>query len=935
MSPEPKQVILQGHFIPNSHLDREWGMDFQQTRKLTVDFIDALLRIFKRVPEYKFLLDSQTVPLEDYLEIRPENREKLVELVKQGRLTIGPWYTAPDCFCITGESIVRNLLMGHRVARQFGGKLMKVGYTPFGFGQISQLPQIYSGFGIDTVFFYRGIGPHDTAQSEFYWQAPDGTRLLASRFGSAARYNFYMYVWRPVLYKGRMLKDRLFDWSEGGVPFKLADAEHRYDNYFLTDPKRFYDPSSVEKYFRGMLEMEREHFGTPVIPLMQGMDSSMPDAQEADLLREIQAHLGEGEEVRFSSMPEYTRALKKAVEGKDLKVIHGERRSPHEISAFSTLAGDVISNRPRQKQLTEKAERLLLRWAEPFALLAWRAGEEYPHRYLEVAWKELLKCHAHDTIGGCGVDAVERDATSRLTQVANLSTALLRSSLGAVQLRVESSFCGDNELLLTVFNPSPFERSEVVQAVVDVPDSTGIVHLRLFDSEGKKVELHEGPRRVTEKVVRSNVDVANALTCHEVEIEFHAKRIPAMGYKAYVVRGGAHLPYRKGIAQPPAGLQNEFLKVHFNADGTLSLLHKPTGTQYNGLHAFEDGGEAGEPWTRLAPSEDRIITSVGAPARIAVVDSSPLSGRIHVRYEMEVPTGLEHDTAYFRTRRSDTTAPLVIDSTFTLRKGCPYLEVETRLENRHKNHRLRVLFPTGLKATHSYSEQPFDVVERGIERGKDHPYRYGKNPTYPLLRFAGLGDGKNGLALFSDGIREYEAVDDESRTLALTLIRGFEIALCTVSYRWERLPEMEGSQALGSHVFRYAIYPHGGDWQKGDVADQAERFSLPLLAGQSTRTERSEMPSEYSLLRVSPSDILFSGIKPAQRGRGIILRLYNPSKRKVPARIETVLNLARCEVVTMEEKPAGESFGLKFSRNKITLSFPPKKVVTLKLTRKP
>ena len=76
------KVILQGHFIPNSHLDREWGLDYQQMRKLTVDFIDSLLKIFKKIPQYKFLLDSQTIPLEDYLEIRPENREKIIQAVE-------------------------------------------------------------------------------------------------------------------------------------------------------------------------------------------------------------------------------------------------------------------------------------------------------------------------------------------------------------------------------------------------------------------------------------------------------------------------------------------------------------------------------------------------------------------------------------------------------------------------------------------------------------------------------------------------------------------------------------------------------------------------------------------------------------------------------------------------------------------------------------
>jgi mannosylglycerate hydrolase len=926
-----KKLSLEGHFIPNSHLDREWGMDFQQTRKMTVEFLDALIEIFEEIPEYKFLLDSQTVPLEDYLEIRPENRQVLIDYIRQGRLIIGPWYSAPDCHCINGESIVRNLLMGHRTARDYG-PVMKVGYTPFGFGQVGQLPQIYAGFGIDTVLFYRGISADDTKSSEFEWEAPDGTRLLASRFGIGARYNFYMYVWRPSLYQGRKISDRLYDWSWGGTPFKFIDKEHQYDNYFLMDPKRFYDPSSVEKYFRELIEKERKHFSTPAIALMQGMDTSAPDPQEADLLREIQKILKEDESVRFSSLPEYINRLKTYLKGKKLKVIKGERRSPHEISYWATLAGDVISNRPKQKQLTEKAERLLQRWAEPFCLWNWLCGAEYPDRFLEVAWKYMLKSHAHDTIGGCGVDVIEPDALYRLRQVENLSTALLREALGSIQKKIDTSFASEKEVVLTVFNPSPVERSEVVRAFVDVPDSSGIAHLHLFDSGGKPVQMHEGRRRVTEKVIRSHVDVTNSLTCHEVEMEFMAEKVPALGYKSFVVRGGEHLPHRPGLALTPQSMENDYLKVSVSNCGSLTVFDKVSGKTYPGLHIFEDGGEAGEPWTRHPTAEDRIVTSAGSVVQISLDRNSPLCSTIHVRYRMEVPVGMSHDTDYYHTRRTETEAPLEIDSYFTLRKDSRFVEVETHLDNRHKNHRLRVLFPTRLeKATHSYAESAFDVPERVIDRDEKHFYRKGKNPDYPMLRFAGISDGQAGLAILSDGNRVYEAIDNATRTIAVTLIRAFEIALCTVSYRWERLPEMQGSQAQGRHCFRYAIYPHSGKWDGGKVQQEAERFALPLLPAQSAPSPGEGWPASGGLLEVLPEDIQLSGMKKSEEGEDVILRLYNPTGRKIKATVHPCFDIARCQVVTLEELPSREKYNLKKSAKRITLEIPGKKVVTIRM----
>jgi mannosylglycerate hydrolase len=192
-------------------------MDFQHTRRLTVDFLNDLLEIMAEIPEYTFLLDSQAVPLEDYLEVMPENRARVRELIQAGRINAGPWYSALDMNCLSGESIVRNMLWGHRVVEEFG-PVMKVGYTPFGWGQMSQLPQIYKGFGIDVAFFYRGITSQEVPQAEFLWEGADGSVLLTSRFGTGARYNFYFDVWRKAFHTGLPQRlNRRFHWRAGGA----------------------------------------------------------------------------------------------------------------------------------------------------------------------------------------------------------------------------------------------------------------------------------------------------------------------------------------------------------------------------------------------------------------------------------------------------------------------------------------------------------------------------------------------------------------------------------------------------------------------------------------------------------------------------------------------------------------------------------------------
>ena len=89
------------YVLSNTHWDREWLYNFQETRLLLVDMMDRLLEVFENEPAYQsFLFDSQTVPLEDYLELRPEKKEQLKNQVLNGRLLIGPWYTAPESFSV-------------------------------------------------------------------------------------------------------------------------------------------------------------------------------------------------------------------------------------------------------------------------------------------------------------------------------------------------------------------------------------------------------------------------------------------------------------------------------------------------------------------------------------------------------------------------------------------------------------------------------------------------------------------------------------------------------------------------------------------------------------------------------------------------------------------------------------------------------------------
>ena len=102
-----------------------------------------------------YVLDGQSVVLEDYLSAVPQNKERIANLVAQGRLKIGPWYTQTDEMVVGGESIVRNLLYGKLDCDKFGSRMM-IGYLPDSFGQSAAMPKILKGFGIEKSLFWRG-----------------------------------------------------------------------------------------------------------------------------------------------------------------------------------------------------------------------------------------------------------------------------------------------------------------------------------------------------------------------------------------------------------------------------------------------------------------------------------------------------------------------------------------------------------------------------------------------------------------------------------------------------------------------------------------------------------------------------------------------------------------------------------------------------------
>ncbi|HPO16200.1 MAG TPA: glycoside hydrolase family 38 C-terminal domain-containing protein [Candidatus Hydrogenedentes bacterium] len=922
MSKERKTI----HVVSNSHWDREWGYPFEETRLLLLDFMDELLDLLDTDAEFhSFTFDSQTVALEDYLEYRPEKRAVIEKHVQSGRLIVGPWYSLPEEYLVNAESLVRNLVVGHRVAEGLG-KVSKVGYTPFGYGQTSQMPQIYHGFGIDTIIFYRGI---NTPKSEFILEGPDGSRLLGMRFGCMSRFSYYIYVYRVLRY-GSDNVFAFYDWDRGAAPFRLAsDRNPRGHYYVLDDKKKRWNDGPIREQLLKLVRDESEHFSTSQICCMQGFDTSNPDPKESEIMQLCQKLLPE-HEIKLSNLEDYMNAMRKEV--KSPAVLTGESRDPGSTGKWTHLMGDVISARPRLKKANHRAEVALQRQAEPWSVIGSMVGGEYLKPALDRCWRLLLQNHPHDTITGAGIDQMEKDSLYRADQIVIISDGLARRGMQAVQINVDNSDLDAKDAVLTVFNPCPFRRSGVVSCYVDLPDGMGYEAFSVRTPDGKQVARVQCQENFEAGVlVRNLQDISIELRAKRVRCHIEVKDIPAYGYRTYHLVREGRMQYQPGTLAPAGNvLENEFLRVKFNSDGTLDMTHKESGRVFCGLHYLEDTGETGHSWIHMEPDRNETITSHGFPCAITLEESGPLFARMRVDYHMQIPTGIEDElTVEFReaemnhTRRNTARREMIITSRFTLRAGQKRLDVSTSFENRCRNHRLRVVFPTGLKCDRTDSEAGFDVISRDIHVKKGNAYYGRPNPQYPMHRFVDMTDGKAGFCVVNNsGLREYEAMDTKDRPLAITLLRAYTYRNCPIFGRWEVYPDMDLAQCMGVFEASYALYPHVGDWTQGAYAE-AEDMNLPLETAQ-CGPHAGTLPKSMSFVELSGDNLQLTALKRAEdRENSYVVRIFNPKSKAVSGKLVAFKKFKRAWLTNMNEeriqalKPVGNALSLKLGKKKI------------------
>jgi len=908
------------HVISLTHWDREWRFPFARTRMLLVEMMDELLATLERDPDYKcFHLDGQTILLDDYFEVRPENVERFRKYVEAGRVQIGPWYVLPEENQMSGESLVRNFLWGERLGRKYGGN-MKVGYSPTSWGQVSQMPQIMSGFGIESIIFYRGISSDQVRGNYYRWIGPDGSELFAVRLGDYARSGFFHLVDRAVCFN-RGTGDQSHDWALGGKPFRVCGSGSATPYHFYHPPMGWY-PQRIEEALTLLEDVDLGKWKTPFALAFECDDSTGPFIMTPRIIAEANKLVTNGKRITHGNLPDSIRAAREALGDEELEVMRGEMRNPQRAGLWTDLYAEIQAERMPTKYANRRAEFALQRTAEPMATLAWMLGEPYPRWHLDQANSFLLQCHAHDSIGCCGRDQVDADVRYRLGQVQIIAGAIGEDAAREIAGRIDTSQFDPSEILLVVFNPLPRTRSEVVTAEIDIAQDRRVLGFTVEDVGNSEVAVQITGKSAFLAVFNHPHELPLRTWCDRWEFRFRADNVPAMGYKVFRVRCAAGEMRHPGtMLTGPTSMANDILAVHVNPNGTVDVTSKADGRVLAGCNLFEDRGEVGDYWIGAFPLRDRIITSHGCNARIAVVEDGPLAAAIEAELTVDLPVAATQDSV----GRTEETRPVTITTVYRLVAGEPFLRITTTIENTVRDHILRSLFPTNVQTNVAHAEAPFDVVERAIPLPDTRNWREPYKPVQPQQNFVDLSDGTVGVAVLNRGLPQYEAVDDPRRTIALTLLR------CNRSWNSVRLahyPDQIGSQCLGTHTFEYAVMPHEGDWAAAAVHHVAERFNVEPIVG-AAGPGAGELPTRLSLLEVQGDGLQLNALKQGEWDESVIVRVSNPTNEDVHGGVALHAAVVKAEVVNLIETDIQAE--LPVEGNRIAVTVPAKKIVTIRL----
>jgi len=417
--------------VGNSHIDMAWLWPWTETVEVVRNTFQSVLDLMREYPDFKFTMSSART-YEWMQEKYPDLFQQIEQRVKEGRWeVIGGMWVEPDLNMPDGESLVRQILVGKNYFQKNFGVDVKIGWNPDSFGYNYQLPQIYKKSGMNYFVTQKLLWAHEFTTFPyklFWWQAPDGSRLLTyfphdyAGGIDAVPLATDVSMWMPSIY-GKSIADK---------------------------------PEMMHLYGVG------DHGGGPTRIMLDHAEQLM--AQDTVFPK-----------LEFGFARDFFRDMEKKLPGMQVPTWDGELYFAYHRGVFTTQA--------ETKRRIRQAEETVLN-AEKFASLATLYGRRYPQDEMELTWKRLLFDHFHDIMPGSGIAVNYLDAKRNLENVERAANDVTRGSLREIGAHVNTQ--GDGVPVM-VFNSLSWPRTEVteVEAQLAAPSR----QIEVADSNGKPAEI--------------------------------------------------------------------------------------------------------------------------------------------------------------------------------------------------------------------------------------------------------------------------------------------------------------------------------------------------------------------------------------------------------------------------------------------------------------
>lgn len=867
-------------YFSSTHWDREWYQTFQGFRYRLVKLVDNLLDLFENDPEYKtFHFDGQTIVLEDYLEICPEKKEQLEKLIADGKILIGPWYVMPDEFLPSGESLIRNLMIGHKISEDWNTKPWKYGYICDIFGHIAQTPQIFNGF--DIKYSLLGRGTQEDDPTYFRWQSPDGSEVLNFKLEPEEGYCSFMLLY--------------------------ARANDVHSPEFDEQIKKYIDS-----------EIARSEL--PVVILMDGADHNEASVNTTDFIKRIKK-LYPDAEVHHENLCKQGELLEKYRD--QLPVIQGELNKPakHQHGYLHLIANTLSSHYPIKKA-NDECQNLLEKTLEPMLVMADFDGITLNRNYIKTAYKHLIQNHPHDSICGCSIDHVHKDMEYRFDQVKEIGETILSDfmSRGSPTIKPQNGEAYEN--MLTFQNFLPYDIEKTVTVHLDFPreypahshEPFGYEEFntfKIYDESGTEI-----PYQLV--YVKPNFrTLTGFFDRHTVTMKVS---VPAFGTSSYkAVPHASTVRYLKKMKAGMDFAENDFIRVDILSNGSLKITDKKTGKEYNRLGNLVDDGEIGDGWFHVSPVSDTTVCSHKGCCSIERVEYGPSRCVFKITRELSVPEMLDKNT------RSDKTVTLKFETFVGLSEENRFVDIKLCFDNLAKDHRLRMFIPTGIDRDEYFSGQAFYCCQRktGVDPESGEWYEADKCEKSTNGIVGKRDENGNGLAFISaNGLHECAAFDDEDGTIAITLLRSFRRTVRTAG---------ETKCQLNIPLeYSFILAPTDSDVSYCDMLKIQDSLAQdPAVIFTTVPCKTPTKPSK-SRLKIGGNNIVTSIVKKAEsdEDNAIIIRVFNASDKETTGFINTEKIIERAEITNLNEEKICD---IESESNSLDFSLSPWKIGTFKI----